>query len=1321
MAERQPLSIQILRAYYPVAICLQDYLDRTVETARSLHSILIHETDTKQYRDLLASTIVASQQESVITPRLKPSKPLGPLRELIERVQIQHLRHKPPQLNVLTSGYQLHAPSTRGKNSSTFTLPLLQSRYVNTVITAFETQAWATLYDRLGDDIVFHLLADTSIFTSLPNSCYCQITGPPIIDLTPPAALSHLRENENGPTFSGIKRIAEDSASNERSSKRQKSDERTASKSTSAQTHSAEAICRSPVEISVARTRLFYYRLSGPSKISCGVPADHVLNRCRVGTAPSATLSEEVARKQEQNARHLAKYVFPKQFGLTSIFDVQQENTFTMLIPKFANREEEIKVKGSMKTPKRVKQALDLLEKTIWRHSMLDPAIATETYLFIYWQVNTNIKSSLDSSVILEMMSEASFQLNTQGRKTDASVSFSSSEPQLMPQARSQAKQQAQQKPRFAEFICSYDEVYCYAIAATRAVIPMQFWGSTKNFKLIKRHVKTLITMRRFETVNLHTLIQGLSVSECEWLSPRSQESAKNRHVPASDSLKRLEVLQEFVHWYFDSFLVSLLKTAFYVTESQAFRNKVLYFRQDDWEVLCRPLVERLCAGTFQKLRREDAEEILRQRRLGYSFVRLLPKETGVRPIINLRRREANTPYKRSINQILKAAFHILTYEKEHRRKLVGAAIFGPNEIYQKLKGFKATLQRDFPQGLPKLYFVKMDVQACFDTIDQTKLLHILVEVLKEEQYTIQRHGRVSTQCTRVTRNFVSTAVPTDEYPHFLALASQLASALRNTIFVDKVVYPDAKRREIIELLEQHITDNIVKIGDDYYRQVVGIPQGSILSTLLCSFFYGDLEKTRLKFAEDKHTILLRLVDDYLLVTTDRGRARKFYDVMVAGHPDYGCFISQDKTLTNFDDGDMFNVIDPSQGGFPWCGFLINMRDLSVSTDFSRWSASTLRESFTVDLGRRPGAAFAHKMLAIARSKSHIIYNDCRLNSLASVYKNIYESFCLAAVKMHYYIRSWKPDMAKSSPFITSDSLLVHSDEKRIDIKTLEEVWRKTGSAEGTGNMDDGLLSDQARYPRVPHRAVPQIPRTSGSFRVASRPRVAMRTVLRLSNQYRRCAIWSSPRVFFSPVHKAVSAAALARPLLLPSLRAPVPQSPNSTRAFATASTMSESPFYQLKAEQPGGKTFDFSELKGKVVLIVNVASKCYRVSSGFTPQYKGLEELYEKYKEKGFVILGFPCNQFGGQEPGTDEEIAQFCSLNHGVTFPLMKKSDVNGDNTNEVYKYLKEQKSGLLGLTRIKWNFEKFLVDREGKVVHRWASTTAPDSIDAAVEKLL
>jgi glutathione peroxidase-family protein len=147
------------------------------------------------------------------------------------------------------------------------------------------------------------------------------------------------------------------------------------------------------------------------------------------------------------------------------------------------------------------------------------------------------------------------------------------------------------------------------------------------------------------------------------------------------------------------------------------------------------------------------------------------------------------------------------------------------------------------------------------------------------------------------------------------------------------------------------------------------------------------------------------------------------------------------------------------------------------------------------------------------------------------------------------------------------------------------------------------------------------------------------------------------------------------------------------------------------------------SDYKGKVVLVVNTASKC-----GFTPQYEGLEELYKQVNKIGteeesdkFVILGFPCNQFGSQEPGTDDDIQSFCQLNYGVTFPIMGKTDVNGDNADPLFKWLKNEKSGLLGLKMVKWNFEKFLIDKNGNVVQRWASTTKPESLQKTIQEEL
>ena len=155
---------------------------------------------------------------------------------------------------------------------------------------------------------------------------------------------------------------------------------------------------------------------------------------------------------------------------------------------------------------------------------------------------------------------------------------------------------------------------------------------------------------------------------------------------------------------------------------------------------------------------------------------------------------------------------------------------------------------------------------------------------------------------------------------------------------------------------------------------------------------------------------------------------------------------------------------------------------------------------------------------------------------------------------------------------------------------------------------------------------------------------------------------------------------------------------------------------YDFKVDDIHGKPVKLDRYKDKVLLVVNVASKC-----GFTPQYTGLEALYKKYHGKGLEVLGFPCNQFGSQEPGSEDEIAQFCELNFGVTFPLFAKVDVNGDAAAPVYKYLKAEKPGLLGSEAIKWNFTKFLVDRKGHVVKRYAPNDTPESLAGDIEKQL
>lgn len=158
------------------------------------------------------------------------------------------------------------------------------------------------------------------------------------------------------------------------------------------------------------------------------------------------------------------------------------------------------------------------------------------------------------------------------------------------------------------------------------------------------------------------------------------------------------------------------------------------------------------------------------------------------------------------------------------------------------------------------------------------------------------------------------------------------------------------------------------------------------------------------------------------------------------------------------------------------------------------------------------------------------------------------------------------------------------------------------------------------------------------------------------------------------------------------------------------------SEFYQFSANALSGESVSMADFKDKVVLIVNTASEC-----GFTGQFEGLEGLYQQYADKGLVVLGFPCNQFGQQEPGSSSEISGFCQKNYGVTFPMFEKIDVNGSHAHPLYQYLSKEKKGLLGSKKIKWNFTKFLINKQGEVVDRFAPTTKPEQLNSKIESLL
>ncbi|CCA72867.1 related to telomerase reverse transcriptase [Serendipita indica DSM 11827] len=745
-------------------------------------------------------------------------------------------------------------------------------------------------------------------------------------------------------------------------------------------------------------------------KLRTGLPAKHILNRISSGEIRSISVRRDREWDGGDDIRLLAKYIFPRQYGLHNVFTCEKARG-PWPFKDYTVRDQEIHSQGTKKTPKRLQSVLPLLGRLLNGHKKLDYDATLSRTCPSKLKMTAN--STVDSSVILELMSESTQPSSTQLFAPDGHQINTSAPP---------IHKQTSPKPRFAEFMCSHREVISFVLAITSSVIPNELWGSAENYKHVSKRIAEFIDLRRHESLTLHSVAQNVKVLDFAWAFPEHNGNKVSKRPP-SDANKARELVDEFLYWYFDSFLLPLLKTTFYCTESSAFKSRVLYFRQDDWLRLTEPLLDKLCSETFIKVPLNEVQQDIEGRKLGYGQVRLLPKETGVRPIVNLGRKLAVKERPKdpgfSINQMLQATFQILTFEKQRNPSLQGYSVTDSTGIYTKLKQFKE--RHRSPDGrMPKLYFVKLDVRACFDTIDQGLLLEIIQRIIQEENYLLQRYTQVYPMVGKIQKRFTGYAIPEDETLDVLTLASKLATIVRHTVFTDQVVQTFEERDEVLSLLEEHITSNIVKIRGEFYKQQVGIPQGSVLSTILCNFFYGDLEASNpFSFVNDPSHVLLRYMDDYLLVSTSLSAAHQFLEMMKQGHPQYGCFIAEDKTITNFEHIAAGTVVR-EENYMPWCGLHVNLQSLDVSIDFTRFQGKNILNALSVDSSHRPAASFKYKIMRTARDRCHLLFLDVNFNHRFTVLCNVFENFLLVAIKTLHYLQQWQTDLAKHHQFICS-------------------------------------------------------------------------------------------------------------------------------------------------------------------------------------------------------------------------------------------------------------------------------------------------------------
>jgi telomerase reverse transcriptase len=891
--------------------------------------------------------------------------------------------HRPSHL--LCYGYQksplqaLQDPT----DATTTIIPGVISLHANESVTKFKCEPWTeilSLVGSRGDVVLRNMLLDCGVFVRIDQGKdnLHQICGVPVSEFLKDRKML---EQQSKPT-------------------------RTAP---TGQAEKGSCVPRSLGTIVFVRSRILYARpsLNAQGGVRFGMKHMHVLNRYR-------------DLNDSKQSVHIMKYMFPWQFGLHNIFTGIVDKTETAQEFKdYTLREHEIKYKERQtvgkvganrakgpKIPKRLRgEAFMMVEEVRKRHSRC----SYTQLLRHHCPVHRNEYCAPSLSAAAESQQSLG-HFKTQLSSSNSTLALTAGQQEVLGRANAGDSILTYATPS------SHVSAFCRAVI--RTVLPGNALGKGAdgghNLVILLGQVDRFVRMRKYESLSLHEVFQNLRINCISWLGPPTV-SLKAK-LSQSDRTKRMEVFLELLYYIFDSILVPLIRSHFYVTESNVHRNHLFYFRHDVWRIVSEPSLTDLRFTMFQGLPARDLREARHSRLLGHSQVRLLPKEIGARPIINLRRRlmvnkNGKQVASQNVNSRLMPCFATLNYERSLQPQKLGAALFSIAEAHQRLRNFRQVVSG----STKRLYFVKMDVKSCFDTIPQDGVVQMVQGLLSEHRYQIGKHaelkptdGRWSTSgLERPLASFPHSARPTKTPPGLSdSMLSQLAQKRSRTVFVDLWDSRSWEARSLLKLLQEHVQRNVVTIERRFFRQKQGIPQGSVLSSLLCNFFYGAFENSCLGFLDPGESLLLRLIDDFLLITTNQDHARRFTRVMVDGNSTYGIAVNPKKSLANFEVNINGFKVPRLHGSeiFPYCGMAINVNNLEISK-FRENKDPKVSNGLTIELSRRQGLKFNRKVLDSLKIQMTAMLLDTDLSTRYCVSSNLYENFMEVAMKMYRYIR----------------------------------------------------------------------------------------------------------------------------------------------------------------------------------------------------------------------------------------------------------------------------------------------------------------------------
>jgi hypothetical protein len=619
-------------------------------------------------------------------------------------------------------------------------------------------------------------------------------------------------------------------------------------------------------------------------------------------------------------------------------------------------------------------------------------------------------------------------------------------------------------------------------------VFAQDVWGCEHNeSQIFDVLVPKLVGLRRHEHFANKTLLLNIRVLSFRWLIPlasfQKQDAVKKGkpRLSSKDHARLRLLVLSFLRWVFNDFLLNLLRSNFFVTDSEFSGKKLLYYRKPVWtkfrSLSLQQLIHR--KRQFEYLDQNHLGEYLLDRKMGVSRLRLLPKSTGVRPIATLCKSEGLLPARSATtkktliaqrlagdsfievtteveeddepldaleeveepwpvvdvsrptrptiyspnfalrptrmiptNTILSDLFAILKFESKRNEDSFGSGLDGLHYFYPRyvefIKAFKM-----LPIANRSIYFASVDIHQCFDNIDQNYLMALLQNMLSNEQYVLQRYKVVHpfNSMGRLVKIHKKRVISVEELSSFTEYLSQISNDYESSVFSDGSSCSMTRREEMIMMLHDHLTKHIVstggRFGSDYLRQKIGIPQGSVLSNMLCNLYYGSIEK-ELLYSEGVMTkasaLLARMVDDFIFVTHDPTERMKFLKKMNDGHPTLGVQINKEKTHVLPSCNQYKSTTKGTK--FSWCGMLFDVNSGEVFIDYLRFLQNESVFSFIVDRAAKPGKHLANQMKTFVRPRCLAILFDAAINSMNTQFLNFYQLMAYAALKTLMFLKT---------------------------------------------------------------------------------------------------------------------------------------------------------------------------------------------------------------------------------------------------------------------------------------------------------------------------